>query len=64
MPVLLTRASEKHFFIKKINIFKCVTFKKIPPVTRFFGFLNVIPDTAEKIVYYYQPNNLGSLDKN
>jgi hypothetical protein len=64
MPVLFIRASEEHFFIKRINIFKCVIFREIPPVTRFFKFPNIVSDTAKKIVHYYQFNNLDNLDKN
>ena len=63
MPVLLTRASEEHFFIRRTDVFRCVTFREMPPVTRFSGFPNVVPDAAEEIVHYYQPNGLGSLDK-
>jgi hypothetical protein len=64
MPVLLTRASEEYFFIRRTDVVKCVIFKEIPPVTRFSEFPNIVPDAAEKIVYYYQFNGLGSLDKN
>jgi hypothetical protein len=53
MPVLLTRASEKHFIIKKINIFRYVTFREIPPVARVFGFLDVVSDAVNVIIYYY-----------
>jgi hypothetical protein len=53
MPVFLTRANEEHFFIKRIDIFRYVIFREMPPVTRFFRFLNVVLDAAKKIVYYY-----------
>jgi hypothetical protein len=53
MPVLLTRASEEYFIIRRIDIFKYVTFKKIPPVARVFRFLDVVSDAANMIVYYY-----------
>jgi hypothetical protein len=53
MPVLLTRASEKYFIIKKINIFKCVIFRKMPFVARVFRFLDIVLDAVNIIIYYY-----------
>jgi len=53
MPVLLTRASEKHFIIKRIDIFKCVIFREMPPVARVFRFLDIVSDTANVIIYYH-----------
>ena len=53
MPVLFTRASEEHFFIRKTDIIRYVTFKEIPLVIRFFGFPNVVLDAVKEIVYYY-----------
>jgi hypothetical protein len=53
MPVLLIRASEEYFIIRKIDIFKYVTFREMPPVARVFRFLDVVSDTANVIIHYY-----------
>jgi hypothetical protein len=53
MPVLLTRASEEYFIIKKTDIFRYVIFREMPPIARVFKFLDIVLNTVNVIVYYY-----------
>jgi hypothetical protein len=63
MSVLLTRVSEEHFIIRKTDIFRYVIFREMPPVAHIFEFFDIVSNTVNVIIYHYQSNNLGSLDK-